>query len=134
MKQYFVDSNVFLRFFIKDDPTHSAAAKALFQKAKDGEITLFAGPPVFFEVAWVLKSFYKVPEPEILNILESMLAIPDFKVFDADYVAAAIDLARKNNAGFADSYIAAVAQDKNLGIATFNIRHLKKLGTELYEL
>jgi predicted nucleic acid-binding protein len=62
-----------------------------------------------------------------------MLAIPNFKVFDADYIAAAIDLARKNSASFADSYIAAVAKDKNLRIATFNVRHFKKLGAELYD-
>jgi predicted nucleic acid-binding protein len=34
---------------------------------------------------------------------------------------------------FADSYIAAVASDKNLAFATFNEKHFAKLGAELYQ-
>ncbi|GHU75100.1 hypothetical protein FACS189461_0680 [Spirochaetia bacterium] len=132
MKQYFVDSNVFIGFFSKEDKKHRAAAASLFQKAKDGKIALFCGPPVFFEVAWVLKSFYKMPLAAILDTLESILSIPNFKVLDSDSVTGAIALARKTGCGFADSYIAAFSQKNNMGIATFNVRHFKKLGTELY--
>jgi predicted nucleic acid-binding protein len=128
-----VDSNVFLRFFNKDEPEQSAAAEALFQKAKDGEIELFCGPPVFFEVAWVLRSYYKLPETVVLDTLDSMLSIPHFTVFDLEQVTTAISLARNKGCGFADSYIAATALDKGLGIATFNKKHFKKLGAELYQ-
>jgi predicted nucleic acid-binding protein len=133
MKRYFVDSNILLRYFAKDEPKHSAAAGALFQKARDGEVELFCGPPVFFEVAWVLKSFYKLSDAAVLDILESILSIPHFTVFDLEYVTAAISLARGRGCGFADSYIAAAAADKNLAVATFNEKHFTKLGAELYQ-
>jgi predicted nucleic acid-binding protein len=132
--RYFVDSNVFLRYLNKDECQHAATAASLFQKAKDGEVELFCGPPVFFEIAWVLKSFYKLPNADILDTLESILSIPNLKVFDTEYVAAAISLAREKDSGFADSYIAVTAQDKNMGVASFNSKHFKKLGTELYPL
>jgi predicted nucleic acid-binding protein len=51
--KFFVDSNIFLRYLNKDEPKHTAASASLFQKAQDGEIELFCGPPVFFEIAWV---------------------------------------------------------------------------------
>jgi predicted nucleic acid-binding protein len=134
MRQYFVDSNVFLRYLNKDEPNHAEAAALLFQRAKDRDIELFCGPPVFFEIAWVLKSFYKIPNANILDTLESILSIPNLTIFDSGYVAAAIALAREKNGGFADSYIAVTALDKNMGVASFNIEHFRKLGTEMYPL
>jgi len=132
MERYFVDSNVFLRYHSKDDERQSAEAELIFLRARRGEIELFCGPPVFFEVAWVLKTFYGLPDTTILDTLESMLSIPNFTVFDADYVIQAIESARKNSCGFADSYIAVVARDKNIGVATFNDKHFKKSGISLY--
>ena len=132
MERYFVDSNIFLRFYSKDDEKQSAEAEAFFLRAKRGEIEIFCGPPVFFEVAWVLKTFYKLPDSTILDTLESMLSIPNFTVFDVEYVIKAIEFARKNSCGFADSYIAVVACDKNIGVATFNNSHFKKSGVPLY--
>ena len=50
----FVDANVFIRFFANDDKVQSEAAEKLFQKARSGAAELLTGPPVFFEIAWVL--------------------------------------------------------------------------------
>ena len=132
MERYFVDSNVFLRYHSKDDEKQSAEAESFFLRAKKGEIEIFCGPPVFFEVAWVLKTFYGLPNTTILDTLESMLSIPNFTVFDGEYVIQAIELARKNSCGFADNYIAVIARDKNIGVATFNDKHFKKSGVSLY--
>jgi len=132
MERYFVDSNIFLRYHSKDDAKQSAEAEAFFLRAKRGEIEIFCGAPVFFEVAWVLKIYYRLSNGAILDTLESMLSIPNFTVFDVEYVIQAIELARKNSCGFADSYIMVVARDKNIGIATFNEQHFKKAGAPLY--
>ena len=132
MERYFVDSNIFLRYHSKDDEIQSAEAESFFLRARKGEIEIFCGPPVFFEVAWVLKTFYGLPNTTILDTLESMLSIPNFTVFDVEYVIQAIELARANSCGFADSYIAVVARDKNIGVATFNDKHFRKTGVSLY--
>jgi len=132
MEQYFVDSNIFLRYYSRDDELQSAQAEEFFLRAKRGEIEIFCGPPVFFEVAWVLKTFYDQPNATILNTLESMLSIPNFTILDAEYVIKAIELARKKSCGFADSYIAAVAHEQNFGVATFNEKHFKQTGVSLY--
>jgi predicted nucleic acid-binding protein len=134
MTKYFVDSNVFLRYLNKDEPKHAAAATLLFEKAKAGELELFCGPPVFFEIAWVLRSVYKISNTLVLDTLESILSIPNLEVFDADCVFAAIGLAREKDCSFADSYISAAALARNLGVATFNVKHFGKLGVELYPL
>jgi predicted nucleic acid-binding protein len=129
---YFVDSNVFLRFYTADDPKQQAEAQEIFLKAKAGEFELFCGPPVFFEIAWVLNSRYKVSPKDILDKLESILAVPNLHVFDDDYVKRAISLAKENNQSYPDAYIATVAQDKHIGVISFNRKHFTKLGAALY--
>jgi predicted nucleic acid-binding protein len=52
----FVDAKVFLRFFTQDDQGHHARATMLLRRAAAGEIALVAGPPVLFEIAWVLRT------------------------------------------------------------------------------
>jgi predicted nucleic acid-binding protein len=132
MPKYFIDSNVFLRYYSNDDPRQSEQAKAVFLKAKTKEIELYCGPPVFFEVAWVLKSTYGLDNGTVLDILEAMLGTPNLQVLDGDTVRDAIDLARATQQGFADGYIAATAQKFELGIITFNDKHFAKLGSTLY--
>jgi predicted nucleic acid-binding protein len=58
--------------------------------------------------------------------------IPNLKVADIHYVTGAIELARKKNCGFADSYIAVTALDKNMGVATFNNRQFADFEIEIY--
>ena len=134
MPGYFVDSNVFLRFYTADDSKQQATAQKMFLKAKAGELELFCGPPVFFEIAWVLKSRYKIPSAMILDKLESILTIPNMHVFDEDYVKRAISLARETNQSYPDAYIAVVSQDKHIGVISFNEKHFARLGAELYPL
>jgi len=134
MTGYFVDSNVFLRFYTADDPKQQAEAREIFLKAKAGEYELFCGPPVFFEIAWVLNSRYKVPLVEILDKLEAILTIPNLHVFDGDYVKRAISLARESHQSYPDAYIAIAAQDKHIGVISFNRKHFARLGAKLYPL
>jgi predicted nucleic acid-binding protein len=132
MKRFFVDSNVVLRFFTQDDERQAKEAKKLFMQAKQGAVELFCGPPVFFEIAWVLRSHFKLPHTEILYKLESLIAIPNFIVIDCELVTMAIDLARENSVGFADGYIAATALERGIGVATFNKVHFKNSGVKLW--
>ena len=48
----FVDSNIFLRYLLKDDEKQFTQAEAWIERARRGELTLVVGPPVFFEIAW----------------------------------------------------------------------------------
>jgi predicted nucleic acid-binding protein len=134
MRKYFVDSNVFLRFYTADDVKQQAAAQEIFLEARAGKINLFCGPPVFFEVAWVLRSCYKISDMDILDKLESMLAIPNLHVFDSDRVKRAISLARKSKQSYADAYIAVTAKDEHIGVVTFNKKHFVKLDVLLYPI
>lgn len=129
----FVDANVFVRLFVEDDTKQTEQASMLFERAQNGEIDLVTGPPVFFEVGWVLRYSYKVAQEKILDVLEAILSFPALRVLDKDLVISALFLARKTSSEFADAYIAASAQEaKADNVGTFNKKHFTKLGAELY--
>lgn len=69
----FVDTNYFLRFLLNDINQQHLQAKQLFLQASEGKVKLISSTIVFFEVYWVLSSFYKRDGTEISRILQSLL-------------------------------------------------------------
>ena len=132
MKTVFVDSNVFLRFFTVDDTGQHEQAAALFEAAAAGKVRLVTGPPVLFEIAWTLRSAYKLPKEKILDMIEAMVAFRGLELTDHHLVEEAVRLARASGQEFADAYLSATANDLGAEVATFNTKHFDKMGAELY--
>ena len=132
----FVDANVFIRLFAEVDNENQAdQAEQLLIKAQNGEVHLVTGPPVFFEIAWVLGQRYKIENDKVLDVLEAILSYPNLRVLDKEQVIETISLARTTNSVFADSYIAVSAgKVKADNVATFNNKHFARLEVELYPL
>jgi predicted nucleic acid-binding protein len=132
----FVDANIFIRLFAeRDNERQIAQSERLLLAAQKGEVDLVTGPPVFFEIAWVLAQRYKVSNDKILDVLEAILSFPNLRVLDKEQVIATIDMARSNGSAFADSYIMVTADNiKADNAATFNKKHFSNLGTQLYPL
>ena len=130
----FVDTNVFMRLFDISDITQSEKARALFENASADKVRLVVGPPVFFELAWVLQGALERSKSEVLDIMEAIISWKGLKILDKELVERAVSLARDTNQGFADAYIAANAEKSGFQVATFNKKHFAKLGAELYPL
>ena len=133
MSRLFVDANVFLRFFIEDDEERRKQARGLFRAAASGAVALITGPPVLFEIAWTLRSAYKLSKEQTLDVLSSIRTLPGLELADATEVDEALRLARATGQEFADAYIAASAGLRGAdAIATFNRRHFERLGATLH--
>ena len=130
------DTNVFVRLaVVADDDRQLNQAKRLFEQAQAGNVNLVTGPPVLFEVAWVLSRLYKRAGNEVLDFLEAILSFPNLKVLDKELVIEAVSLARRTGGTFADSYIAASVRRAEVdNVATFNKKHFAKLGVKLYPM
>jgi predicted nucleic acid-binding protein len=132
----FVDANIFIRLFAeRDNERQVAQSERLLLAAQKGDVDLVTGPPVFFEIAWVLGQRYKVPNDKILDVLEAILSFPNLRVLDKEQVIETIEVARTKESAFADSYIMVMAGNvKADNVATFNKKHFSKLGARLYPL
>jgi hypothetical protein len=90
---------------------------------------------VLFEVAWMLRSAYGLPNSEVLKVLERIGSTPGIELMDYDLVASALQLSRRSGVEFADAYIAASVATGHAGtLATFNERDFTKLGTPLQSI
>jgi predicted nucleic acid-binding protein len=133
MKCVFVDSNVFLRFFTRDDAGQYKEAVKLFRQAAAGELELVTGPPVLFEIAWTLRAAYRQPREKVIEVMSAIRALPGLRLVDADLVDEALTSARRSGQEFADSYLLASAQEAGADeIATFNRSPFESLGAVLH--
>lgn len=84
MKKVFLDTNLFIRYLVNDLPGQADKVDRLFQQAEKGKVRLVTGPPVFFELVWTLKSFYKKPREYIYECLRSILGIEGLETLDLE--------------------------------------------------
>ena len=133
MKRLFVDANVFLRFFTRDDRSQHGAAEKLFREAATGKVSLVTGPPVLFEIAWTLRSAYGLTPEKVLDVLSRIVSLPSLELADGPVVEEAISVAKASGQEFADSYILASAHRLGAGtVATFNRKDFLKMGATLH--
>lgn len=117
MDRYFVDTNYFLRLLLKDNEKQFKEAYSLFQKAIHQEVKLFTSIIVFFEIYWVLLSFYKHNKQKCVYYLEKILKMRFIEIERREILEAALDLFKKDLPDLEDCYNIALAS--NLGILKF---------------
>jgi predicted nucleic-acid-binding protein len=133
VKKVFVDTNLFIRYLANDIPSQIDKVEALFDLAEKGKVRLVTGPPVFFEMAWTLKSFYNMSRKHIYECLSSILGLPGLEVTDLDILEEALELFYHTSSDFSDAYIAALSNKVGAeSVATFNAKHFKNLPVKLY--
>ena len=100
-----LDTNVIVRFLMKDDAEQAALANTVF-----AEFTVsapgFVCREVLVELVWVLQKIYRLPRTDVADAIEGLLGAREMVVESADSVAIAVDRLRKGGAGFADQMIA----------------------------
>ena len=109
-----LDTNVIVRFLMKDDAEQAALANTVF-----AELTAvapgFVCREVLVELVWVLQKIYRLPRTDIADAVEGLLGAREIVVESADHVAVAVDRLRKGCAGYADQMIALAGQGAGCG-------------------
>ena len=82
MQHIVVDANVLISFFVERNEKQRAAAKAFLLAAENGDFTVVIPQFVFFEIIYVLQTFYSVPVDVVANVVKDVLAMPGILVTD----------------------------------------------------
>ena len=96
-----VDTNVLLRYFLRDDADQ--AARADRELRRDERFTIDG--IVLCELVWVLEAGYGFSRTEIAAALDRILATSQFEIEGRDLVVAALDDFRGSGADFSDCLI-----------------------------
>jgi predicted nucleic-acid-binding protein len=103
-----LDTNLLVRFFITDDAVQQTKVDAIM-RSLSVEKPGWIGLAVLMELAWVIRSTYRVDKNGIIQIFNSLLTRNELILEQADVVRQAIHLYQNSNVSFGDCLISSSA-------------------------
>ncbi len=126
----YIDTNIFLRFLTEEKGNLPQDLLEFFQNLQDGSTKAKCLDIVFFQVIFVLKSFYKVNKDEIIKIMENMLSLDGLYIKNRRILEKTLELWEKHSDDIIDCYIVAnMEQDGENELYTFD-KKIKNLGVK----
>ena len=93
-----VDTNVLVRYIVRDEPTQAARASRELERGE----RFLVGSIVLCELVWVLETGYGFSRRDVAVTLERILATAQFEIEAKDLALAALDDFRRSTADFSD--------------------------------
>jgi predicted nucleic acid-binding protein len=100
----FIDTNYFLRFLLNDITEQHIKAKDLFIAGSEGKVELITSTIVFFEIYWVLSSYYEKNKYEITEALQKILSLNFIDLKERQLLINSLTLFQKMNLELEDCY------------------------------
>jgi len=85
-----LDTNVLVRYFTQDDPEQTRKANAVIERTVAAGEFCSISCIVLCELMWVLRGAYGYEKPEVIEVLEKMLATSQFSIESKDLVRQAL--------------------------------------------
>lgn len=106
MKRIFLDSNVWLRLFTDEPSPQFEACRELLAKIETGNFLPYASNIVLLEVAFTLKTYYKLRHPQIVTYLDTILHTRNLTIIERTDSRKALSLFSETKIKYADCLIA----------------------------
>jgi len=100
----FLDTNIFLRYFTKDDEKKAYDVLELLKRIERNEEKVITSPLVIFEVIFTLQSYYKLPREQIKELLLTVLNLRGLKLPFKSVFEKAFEMFPQVNIPFADIF------------------------------
>jgi len=115
-----IDTNVLVRWLVRDDETLAVKADEVCQKARPGE--LYLDRLILAELTYVLRSVYGLRKVGIVLNLRALASDERFVLDEVEVVGAAIDLFEQHQPlSFEDCWLLALKQaGRATAVATFD--------------
>jgi predicted nucleic acid-binding protein len=110
MKLSFLDTNIFLRHLLQDDPTHSPKASAFLKRIEAGEVKVRTSETVIFETVFTLQKVYRQPKAAIRDTVLPLLELPGIVLPHKRQYRKVFSLYVEKNLPFADAYHAVLME------------------------
>jgi len=109
MEQAFLDTNVILRYLLRDDELKAQRCLELLEKAERRGINLHTTDLVIAEAVWVLESptIYNLPRDRIRDLLLPIILLPGLRLPGKKLYRRIFELYVDQNIDFIDAYNAA---------------------------
>lgn len=112
---YFLDTNIFLRFFVDEPKAQHQKCQQLFEKISKGEITAVTSPLAIFEVIWTLQSYYELPKQDIIDKVFDVIVCLYILIDGKELLLTSLLMWQVKNIKFNDIYLYNYLKAKGLG-------------------
>jgi len=123
----FVDTNVFLRFLVNDDPEKADAREMLFRRAVTGEESLFTTDMVIAEIVWVLESYYELSKSDVREKIEKILNTQNLDCPNREIIINALAAYEEKNIDYIDAHNAYILKMKGIDEVYSYDRHFDRI-------
>ncbi len=106
----FIDTNLFLRYFTRDDEKKAEDVLKLLKRVERNEEKVITSPLVIFETVFTLETYYKIPREEIKNLLQTILNLRGLRLDFKGIFESALELYSERKISFADAFNACFMQ------------------------
>lgn len=103
---YLIDSNIFLRIFVRSNEQMSEECTLLLTAITQNRIKAYIPQLVAIEVQFVLDSFYRLEKHQVIEAMKSMMTIDNLVIMDDLFFPFAIQLFEEKNVKFTDCLLA----------------------------
>lgn len=132
MKQYIIDSNIFLRFFDSSSSNY-LACQELISLIDQGRIRGIICSVILLEVYFTLLRFYKLPKKDCQTKITRLLTNKNLMVNDNFNYKKIINLYQKYNVSLADCFISSLKLlEKRVQLISYD-KDFDKLGVKRLE-
>ncbi len=114
MPPRFLDTNILLRYFTRDDEEKAEKALALLRRVESGEERVETSVPVVFETVFTLQRYYRVPKTHIRELLRPIVRMRGLRLPYKNCCLDALELFVESNVSFADAFSAAYMKSRGV--------------------
>jgi len=132
--KYFIDTNIFVRFFVRDSERSFRECSAVFESLAAGDFVAVTSSAVIAEIHWLLKSYYKIDKQNIVGFVVRALSLSHLKIDNRGDTALANVLFRDASVKFIDALIASHPDIQNGSMTVISYdKDFDKLGVKRIE-
>ena len=120
----FIDTNVFLRFLLKDDHNSYEEVVKLFELVEEGKIKPYASNIVILEIIYVLVKTLKISRTEVLRDIQDLFSMRGLTLVEKTNTKEALKIYKQTGVKYADCLIASQVKP-GIQLCTFDQEFLK---------
>lgn len=120
MTDIILDTNVILRFLLKDIPNQYEITKNIFLEAQKGKLNLIIPQIVIFEIVFILEKQLKIDKNILVEKIQTLLSADFLNIQDRVIFNSAIKLYEQFSISLPDSFLIAKSQITGIPIFSFD--------------
>jgi predicted nucleic acid-binding protein len=122
MTTYLLDTNVILRFFLRDNLPLFNRANQIFKNAENGKTHLVIDSLIIAEVIWVMTSVYAIEKQEVIEKLQQLVSQTWIISPAKQVIIDTLELFETQNLSYIDCYLAIQSKHQKIPLKTFDTK------------